>query len=101
MSATIVRYRVKPGRAEENAELVRAGYAELAALRPTGVRYATFVMEDGLTFVHIAMLDDDHDEAPLTGLKAFARFREALAERCDVPPQPTALPVRIGSYGLG
>jgi hypothetical protein len=100
MSATIVRYRVKPGRAEENAELVRAVYAELAASRPPGFRYATFVLEDGVTFVHVALNEDDHS-TPLTQLPAFQRFREALAERCDEPPQATNLPTRIGSYGLG
>ena len=34
MSAVIVRYRVKAGRAEENAELVRAVYAQLAERSP-------------------------------------------------------------------
>jgi hypothetical protein len=100
MSATIVRYRVKPGRAEENAALVRAVYSELAALGPAGFRYATFVMEDGVSFVHIAILDDDHDEAPLTGLAAFARFREGLADRCEEGPQTLTAPSLVASFGL-
>jgi hypothetical protein len=97
MSAAIVRYRVKPGRADENAELVRAVYAELAARQPPGFRYVTFLLEDALTFVHVAITDDGHD-APLTQLLAFRRFRDAIAERCDEPPQSTWLPTRIGSY---
>jgi hypothetical protein len=99
MSATIVRYRVKPGRAEENAALVRAVYSELAALGPAGFRYATFVMEDGLTFVHVAFLDDGHD-VPLPGLAAFARFREGLADRCEEGPQTLTAPSLVASFGL-
>ena len=55
---TVVRYNVKPGRAEQNAELVRAVYGELAGLGPAGFRYATYRLEDGRTFVHVA----SHDE---------------------------------------
>jgi hypothetical protein len=99
MSAVIVRYRVKPGRAEENAELVRGVYAELAVEQPPGFRYATFVHEDGLTFFHIAFTEEGHD-APLPQLPAFQRFVRDIAERCDEPPDPTQLSERVGSYGF-
>lgn len=99
MSAVIVRYRVKPGRAEENAELVRAVYAELAAEQPPGFRYATFVLDDGVTFVHVAFTQDGN-KAPLPQLPAFQRFTAAIAERCEEPPQTTQLTEQIGSYGL-
>jgi hypothetical protein len=99
MSAAIVRYRVKPGRAEENAELVRAVYRELAAEQPAGFRYATFVQDDGVSFVHVA-ISDDGQASPLPGLAAFERFREGIAERCDEQPQTTRLAERIASYRL-
>jgi hypothetical protein len=99
MSAAIVRYRVKPGRAEENAGLVRAVYAELAERRPPGFRYATYLADDGVTFVHVAFTDADH-EPPLPQLPAFRRFTDAIAERCDEPPQVTSLRRRIGGYEL-
>ena len=98
MSAVIVRYRVKPGRSEENAELVRAVYGELAAEQPPGFRYATYLQEDGVTFVHVAFMQDGH-EAPLPQLPAFQRFQRDLAERCDEAPQLTRLEELIGSYG--
>jgi hypothetical protein len=100
MNAVLVRYRVKAGRAGENAELVRAVYAELAEQRPPGFRYATFVLDDGVTFVHVAIVGDGH-EAPLPRLPAFQRFRERLAERCDEPPRTTQLGTPVGSYGVG
>ena len=96
--ATLVRYRVKPDRAQENAQLVRDVYAELAERKPPGFRYATFTMEDGVTFVHVALTEDAKD-APLTSLPAFERFRSGLGERCDEPPQPTRLPTQVGAYG--
>jgi hypothetical protein len=99
VTAVIVRYRVKPGRAEENAELVRAVYAELGELEPPGFRYATFVLGDGVTFTHVAFTEEGHS-APLPRLAAFKRFLEGIAERCDEPPQTTQLPTRVGSYGL-
>jgi hypothetical protein len=99
MHGVIVRYRVKPGRAEENAGLVRAVYAELAAEAPAGFRYATFALEDGITFAHVAFMDDG-SEAPLPQIAAFRRFTEEIGERCDEPPQTTRLSALVGSYGI-
>jgi hypothetical protein len=99
MNAVIVRYRVKPGRADENAELVRSVYAELAERQPPGFHYATFVLDDGVTFVHIGMTDDEH-ETPLSSLPAFQRFQQDIGERCELPPEPTRLTQLVGSYGL-
>jgi hypothetical protein len=90
MSTALIRYRVKPGRAEENADLVRAVYAELAALAPPGVRYATF--RDGDTFTHVSFGDSP------TTVPAIARFREGLDERSEEPPQ--VLSGAVGAYGL-
>jgi hypothetical protein len=94
-----VRYRVKPDRVEENADLVRAVYAELGAERPEGFRYATFLLEDGVTFVHLAVTEGGH-EAPLPQLPAFQRFLEGIRERCDEPPQTFKPREQVGSYGL-
>jgi hypothetical protein len=65
MRQVMVRYKVKPDRAAENKELVRAVYAELARRRPAGLRYATFGLEDGVSFVHLASLDTDEAGNPL------------------------------------
>jgi quinol monooxygenase YgiN len=99
MNAVIVRYRVKPGRSEENADLVRSVYAGLEAEGSAGFRYATFVLDDGVSFVHIAF-SDDGESAPLVQLPAFQEFQRGIAERCDEQPQVTRLTTRIGSYAL-
>ena len=60
------------------------------------MRYATFKLDDGVTFVHIAL---HADENPLQQVDAFRRFQEGIRERCDEPPAPTTLE-EIGSYRL-
>jgi hypothetical protein len=50
----MVRYRVRPDEAERNEKLVRAVYEELHRVDPAGFRYATFRLEDGVSFVHNA-----------------------------------------------
>jgi hypothetical protein len=94
----MVRYRVKPERASENVELVRAVYDELHETRPEGLRYATFKLEDGVSFVHLAEHDED-GPSQLTQLASFKRFLEGIAERCDDPPVASEVST-IGAYRL-
>jgi quinol monooxygenase YgiN len=99
MTHVIVRYKVKPERAAENEELVRAVYAELQQTKPTGLRYATFVLDDGVSFVHLAAHDRADGGNPLSEVQAFQRFQENIADRCE--ERPVVTPLReIGSYRL-
>ena len=95
MAQVMVRYKVKPERAEENAELVRAVYDELHRIAPTDLTYATFVLEDGVSFVHLAT--HDGDDNPLTQVAAFQRFQEQIRDRCDEPPVASRMR-EVGSY---
>ena len=79
MRRVMVRYTVKPGQAEVNEELVRAVYSELHERSPDGLRYATFRLEDGLSFVHVAEVDGDVN--PLSELPAFQAFTAGIGER--------------------
>ena len=58
MRQVMVRYKVKPERVEENEALVRAVYEELAAGEPDGIRYATFRLDDGVSFYAPQVLVD-------------------------------------------
>jgi hypothetical protein len=97
MRRVLVRYRVKPELVEENERLVREVYVELARTEPDGLRYATFKLDDGVTFVHLAVQGDDN---PLPRTEAFQRFVENIRERCDEPPV-TAVLEELGSYRFG
>jgi hypothetical protein len=98
MGVVIVRYRVKPGQEERNAELVRAVCAELSELDPGGFSYATFRQEDGRTFVHIAVTEGE-EPAPLSEFAAFREFKRELPDRCEWGPERSPAGV-VGSYGL-
>jgi hypothetical protein len=97
MKTVLVRYKVKPDQAAKNEELVRAVYAELDELEPEGLRYATFQLEDGVSFVHMAITVEG--ENPLPGLAAFQAFQKGIGERCEEAPVVTELR-EIGSYRL-
>ena len=96
MNHVMVRYRVKPDRAAENEELVRAVYAELHRTQPDGFHYATYQLDDGVSFVHIATQTGDAPN-PLTELEAFQRFSKDIADRCEDQPALSELR-EIGSY---
>jgi hypothetical protein len=97
MKRVMVRYKVKPDRATENEELVRAVYDELQRTAPAGLRYATFLLDDGVSFVHLASIETVDGRSPLSDVKAFRQFQEEIGERCDEAPVATELR-EIGSF---
>jgi Antibiotic biosynthesis monooxygenase len=98
MRRVIVRYRVKPDRADENEELVRAVYEELHETKPEGLRYATLRLDDGVSFVHLS--ESESDTSPLSEVPAFKVFQKEIADRADEQPVVTSVEV-VGSYGFG
>jgi hypothetical protein len=97
MRQVMVRYRVAADRAGENERLVRAVYEELEESGPRGLRYATFKLEDGVSFIHIA--ETGEGENPLAEVKAFQEFQAGIGERCVEPPVVSQLS-EVGSYRL-
>lgn len=98
MGQSMVRYTVKPEFAARNEELARRVYEELHETAPEGIRYATFVLEDNVSFVHVASIDTADGRNPLMEVAAFRAFLENLGERCDEPPVRVELR-KVGSYG--
>ena len=99
MQSVIVQYRVRPERAEENRRLVGAVFAELAEQAPAGIRYASFQLEDGVSFVHVASIETADGSNPLATIAAFAEFTREIGERCDEPPAAQGAEI-VGSYGV-
>ncbi len=81
MDRIMIRYKVKPDQVERHLELLHAVYQELESTQPDGLRYATFRLEDGVSFVEFALGADL--PGPLPRLEAFRRYRANLEERCD------------------
>jgi hypothetical protein len=85
-TTTVVRYKTHPQHAEENAALVRAVFLALQRARPAGLRYQSLRGRDGVTFTHLATIDDGLGTHPLTSLPAFQAFVADLRTRCAEPP---------------
>ncbi len=94
--ATVVRYTTRPDAADENEQLIKAVFAQLAEQLPKGLRYVAIRLDDGVSFVHVAVLEDEHN--PLPGLPAFGEFVSAISERCTDGPTPANGTV-VGTYG--
>jgi hypothetical protein len=96
MSKTsVIRYQTRPEAAEENQQLVEQVYAQLGREDPGGLRYATFRLADGVTFVHVAVVEGDVN--PLLQTAAFAEFQRGIADRCVEPPVAAGATL-VGSY---
>ncbi len=94
--AVMVRYQTTVGAAEANCRLVEDVYAELRATKPDGLRYVTIRLDDGVTFVHLAIVDAA--ENPLPQVEAFQAFQQELDGRLVEPPTVHQVTV-VGSYG--
>ena len=95
-NATVVRYTTRPDASDENERLIKSVFAQLAEERPEGLRYSAIRLDDGVSFVHVALVDGDDN--PLTSLSAFREFVSDIDARCVEGPTPVTGTV-IGSFG--
>jgi hypothetical protein len=96
MKTILVRYKTSATHAETNEALVRAVFEELRAGAAEGIRYASYRLPDGATFVHIATLEQP-DRNPLRALASFQTFQKQLEGRCEEPAVVTEL-TPVDSY---
>ena len=80
MTTAVIRYQTKPEAADENQRLIENVFAELASTQPPGLRYSSFRLADGVTFVHVV------DGEGLTDVSAFQEFQRTFAERLAEGP---------------
>jgi hypothetical protein len=99
MGSSMIRYKVRPDRADENVTLVEAVYAQLAREKPEGIHYATFRLPDGVSFMHL-VVDSDQPGRILGELAAFKAFVGDIESRCEEPPVAMELTL-VGSYRVG
>ncbi len=99
METTVVRYKVKADRADENRQYIKKIFAQLDENKPDGLRYVSFNLDDGLSFVHIAVVESADGKNPLPETTAFQDFVSDIKNRCDEPPVATKADI-VGSYRL-
>lgn len=99
MKRVMVRYKVKADRAAENEAYVKKVFEDLLQTAPNGLRYATFKLDDGVSFVHLASIETEDGSNPLGESAAFKAFQADIKDRCEEPPMAVDLN-EVGSYRL-
>lgn len=99
MKRVMVRYKVKADRAGENVEYITKVFEQLDHERPDGLRYASFRLDDGVSFVHLVSIETADGRNPLSAVSAFKAFTERIKDRCDEPPVAVDLH-DVGVYRL-
>jgi len=97
MKRVMVRYKVKADRAAENESYITRVFEQLNRDKPSGLRYASFKLDDGVSFVHIVSLEAADGSNPLGQLSAFKAFTAEIRDRCEEPPVAVDLQ-EIGAY---
>lgn len=97
MGCVMVGYKVKADRAAENDFLLQAVFDELKATQPEGLSYASFKLDDGLSFLHIASIETEDGSNPLRATASFQNFIANIRDRCEEAPMATSL-FEVASY---
>ena len=98
MKRTLIRYKAKPERVQENERLIENVFEELRTKSPDGVRYLALKLDDG-SFVHFVAVETADGASPLPGLEAFRCFQNGIKERCMEPAQAANATI-VGNYRM-
>jgi hypothetical protein len=71
-----------------NMENIRQVVKELSELNHPGIKYSTFLMSDGKTFMHLDQFENEEAHSVLTELESFKKFSdELLASDLEAEPK--------------
>jgi len=99
MKTVMIRYKTRKDQAAANEALVHAVYDEVRIVRPAGLKYGTFRLEDGVTFIHVTNMETPSAEAALTSMASFIAFQKDIKARCVEGPELVEL-APVDSYEL-
>lgn len=99
MSKVMVRYKIKPEFVADNERDIKRVFEQFASERPLELRYASFKLADGVSFMHLVSRETPDERNPLTELPAFKAFTAAVEQRCEQRPVFTQL-TEVGSYAV-
>ena len=85
MRRVMVRYKVKADHLAPNEELVRAVYDELQRTQPAGLRYVTFQLDDGVSFVHLASIETEDGQSHCRTCRRSSSSRRTSASDATRP----------------
>ena len=101
MKAVRVQYTVKPEYVETNKANIERVMNTLRSNPIPGMQYASFLLDDGQTFVHINMAQDQETMDKLQQVAEFNEFRAQLKASGPVaPPQSENLNLVAAGFEL-
>lgn len=101
MKTVKVQYKVKPEYTETNKANISQVMNELRGLNDTGIKYSTFIADDGQTFTHFAMFNDESGQKKLNDLESFKKFGAELKASGPIePPKPEVLSLVDTCYDI-
>ena len=88
MKIVKVQYTVKDDYVQKNKENIEKVMGDLRAMNNPNIKYSSFLLDDGKTFVHFAMYPDQETGNIVSELDSFITFRNELrASEPEVPPK--------------
>ncbi len=101
MKAVKVQYTVKEAYVETNKQNIQAVMAELKRINNPGIKYSSFVLDDGKTFVHFGMYADEEAMSVVGNLEVFQKFRQELkGSQPESPPHADNLSLVDSAYDI-
>jgi hypothetical protein len=101
MKAVKVQYTVKEDYVETNKRNIARVMSELRTLNNPGIKYSSFVLDDGKTFVHFGMYTNEETMSIVPDLDSFKDFRQQLKEsQPEVPPKSEDLNLVASAYEI-
>ncbi len=96
-----VTYTARPEFVAKNSENINAVMSELRALGNAGIRYSTYLGDDGKTFMHFAHFADELLPQVLFGLESFKTFQQQLKEsNPEAPIKQEVMTMVASSYDI-
>ena len=101
MKIVRVQYTVKPEYVEHNARNIQAVMADLKANPIEGLRYSTYKLPDGNSFMHLNISNTEEALANFNELESFKKFRmELKASGLVSPPKAEDLTLVGAGYEI-
>jgi len=99
MKTANVRSKLKSEKSNANSAYVDCGFKELEQANPQGLPYVFLQLEDGLSSMHLALMESNVGTNRLTETGAFKTFARDIKDHCDEWPMAMSADIP-GSYPL-
>jgi hypothetical protein len=88
MKIVRVQYTTRPEFVARNIENIQAIVNELKKINHPGIKYSTYLLPDGKTFMHFDLLENEDAHQLVIGLESFKKFdAELWASKLEAEPK--------------